>query len=144
MTEIALYSLHESQSGKQELVHAIWQRHFHAPTVNCKGLITSTYQIDSIDPNQSHIRFVFSEREYLEAFDTNISYIQYIWEVLPLLIRKPIISQMTTFENHGDAVQTGKTGEIQNNNELSNIHAHHLISDLLVAINRKIHHKQAW
>ena len=71
MTDKTLYSLQESQSGKQELVRAVWQRHFHAPKVNCKGLITSTYEIDSVDPCRSHIRLVFSDQESLEAFDTD-------------------------------------------------------------------------
>ncbi|HSY28775.1 MAG TPA: hypothetical protein VK832_14800 [Burkholderiaceae bacterium] len=141
MTDIVLYSLHESQPGKQELVRAVWQRHFHAPMVNCKGLITSTYAIDSVDPNRSYIRLVFSDRESLEAFETSMSYSRYIWEVLPLLTHKPI-TRASSIEAHGDAANTSTVDDAQGKRELNAHRSRHLVSNIFAIIGRKIHRKQ--
>lgn len=107
MKDATLYSWHEYPPDKQALVRSIWQRHFLAPTTNCSGLVASTFEVDDERCGQAHVSLDFSDTESLLAFETSVAYAHYIWEVLPFLNHKPVMTtsmiNRTTSEAIGNA-----------------------------------------
>jgi hypothetical protein len=141
MADKTLYSWHEAQPGKQELVREVWQRHFHAPLLNCKGLMATTYDSDSVDSIRSHIRLIFADIESLETFETSLTYIHYLWEVLPFLSQKPVISRTGNSATHGNAVGTNDMAGMQSG-EVSKIdHSISILTDIFAPLRRKTHDK---
>jgi hypothetical protein len=137
MADKTLYSRHEAQPGNQELVREVWQRHFHAPILNCKGLMATTYDSDSVDSIRSHVRLIFEDIESMEAFETSLTYIHYLWEVLPLLTQKPIISR--TLENHtrGSVIGTSDMTGAQTDEVFESDHSANILTELFSSLNRK-------
>jgi hypothetical protein len=137
MADKTLYSLHEAQPGKQELVREVWQRHFHAPNLNCKGLMATTYDSDSADSIRSHIRLIFGDIESLEAFETSLTYIHYLWEVLPLLTQKPVISRTLNSGLRGNVIGTNEITGAQIGEESEGDRSRNILIDLFAPLNRK-------
>jgi hypothetical protein len=137
MADKTLYSWHEAQPGKQELVREVWQRHFHAPNLHCKGLLATTYDSDSVDSIRCHIRLIFEDIDSLETFETSLTYIHYLWEVLPLLTQKPGLGRTLNSDMHGGITATNDITGAQSGEVSERDHSRNILTDLFAPLNRK-------
>lgn len=108
MNTVKLYSYQESRPGNQELIWAMWRRYFHSPTQQSEGMIDSTFENDFGKASCSQICFEFTEQKYLTAFEFSVIFNSYIWEVLPLLTHKPVISHVSNIALRPDPIKPGQ------------------------------------
>ena len=141
MADKTLFSQHEAKPGKQELVREVWQRHFHAPNLNCKGLLATTYDSDSTDSIRSHVRLIFEDIESMKSFETSLTYIHYLWEVLPLLTQKPVMSRTRNSNADGNVSGTNENTEAQTGAMPESDHSHSILTDLFAPLQRKTRDK---
>ena len=89
MTQLALFIVHKTASGRREEVRAIWERHM-APAISANaGHLAYFYAFDRADADVIRVFQVYRDEAASERFLRSAAYAAYLVEVEPLLSGPP-------------------------------------------------------
>jgi hypothetical protein len=98
MSQTSLFICHDVQSGQQEFVKEMWQLHLHHQIGSDCGLTSATVVEDCEESHRFHVQIFFLDQLSRTAYENSVAYVQYIWDVLPLLTHKPALSTVRPAE----------------------------------------------